>query len=508
MARTYQMTWVPSRRGWMKEYGGRKYAISCRQLSELMGKPVPETKEGSYQDANAWWAKKKAELDEASKPKIRPLLPMEDTVTALLGYQGPLNEQDADTLNLANACLDAGLNGKPGVFLKIDEEGNVTDCWPASLGRQPSPEDRIQAAVTMTAARIVGQILQGQPLPDHTANLLPPARVRQLQDAITLARGEPAAPAEKTVQAHASAWIASQEKQAAAGQVTVARVHNVRMALAHFTRWLGETVDVNTIDAGKLQGFYEYCLTQVATRLQDKKAGWSVPFAKEVFAIARSWLKWLTEQGTIDPPRNLASRFRFGSTAKKIATWTVEEVQHIIGEAPGKLKLALLLMANCGMTQQDVSDLQDDEVDWARGSITRRRSKAKNYENAPTVTYRLWPETFRLLRKYRSGKELVLLTESGKPYIRKELTNGKLKKADGFTSNYAHLKRRLRFRKPMKLLRKTAASLLAEHETYGRLVPHFLGHSPRSVADKNYVQPPQELFDKAVWWLGQQLGQA
>jgi len=79
MARVYHMTWVPSRRGWMKEYRGKKYAVSCRQLG------VPETKESSYQAANQWWQQKKAEIDAASRPPERPLLPFEDVLRAWHG---------------------------------------------------------------------------------------------------------------------------------------------------------------------------------------------------------------------------------------------------------------------------------------------------------------------------------------------------------------------------------------------------------------------------------------
>jgi hypothetical protein len=39
------------------------------------------------------------------------------------------------------------------------------------------------------------------------------------------------------------------------------------------------------------------------------------------------------------------------------------------------------------------------------------------------------------------------------------------------------------------------------------IVGDFLGHSPRTVADRHYVVPPQELLDEAVTWLGRQLGQ-
>lgn len=490
------MTWVPSRKRWTRMHRGKRFWVSCKALG------VPETKAESVQAANAWWTAKQAEIDSAHTPAPRTPLPLEDVATASLASQGydllaiaRIIERDwiTDRLRRLNLAPEV----RAAVEAIFDEAGATNE---------PEPEFIAQIVQSEVAQLLTSTVTKGDPLPESIAAQLPPARVNQLQDAVKAIRGESATPTDRTIKAQADAWLTVQEKQVDAGQVTAARVNNVRMALAHFTRWLGETADVAGIDAAKLQGFYEYCLTQVGARRRDKRAGWSLPFAKEVFAVARAWLKWLTEQGTIDPPRNLASRFRFGSTAKKIPTWTVDEVQHVIGEAPGKLKLALLLMCNCGMTQIDVSDLLNDEVDWRRGTITRRRSKTKHNENVPVVTYRLWPLTRQLLREYRSGADRVLLTESGKPYVRSEMVNGKLVKADGFTSNYAHLKRRLEFTKSMKLLRKTSASMLESHAVYGRLVPHFLGHSPRGVAAKHYAAPSQELFDKAVLWLGKQLG--
>ena len=47
----------------------------------------------------------------------------------------------------------------------------------------------------------------------------------------------------------------------------------------------------------------------------------------------------------------------------------------------------------------------------------------------------------------------------------------------------------------MKLLRKTSSSLLETHEVYGRYATLFLGQSPRSIADRHYVWPSQDLFD-------------
>jgi hypothetical protein len=164
------------------------------------------------------------------------------------------------------------------------------------------------------------------------------------------------------------------------------------------------------------------------------------------------------------------------------------------------------------MTQVDVSELRDNEVDWTAGRITRKRSKTATCENVPEVCYQLWRSTFALLKQYRSGSDRVLLTESGKPFIRKELVDGKLTKADGIASNFAHLRRKLRkcqpgFKRSLKQLRKLGASLLESHHEYGRYVSYFLGHSPRTVKDRHYAVPSQELFDDAVAWLGQQLGQ-
>jgi integrase len=346
---------------------------------------------------------------------------------------------------------------------------------------------------------LLRQLLFGSAaLPEELAKLLPPARVIQVENAAKQLRGEEAGPVERTVKAQVDRWVSTQQARTMAGSLAPDAADLNRIRIGHFATFLGEPADVKIIDAERLHDYYLWCL---------RKAEWSATYKKGVFATARTWVRWLWEQGAIDPPRNLESKsFRFGGGAKRIETWTIQEVRRVVREAPGKLQLALLLMLNCGMTQGDVSDLLDSEVDWTEGRITRKRSKTADNENTPTVNYKLWSKTFALLKKHRSGGERVLLTESGRPFIRKETINGKMVKSDGFKSNYDHLKKRLGFGRPMKLLRKTAATMLEGHETYGRLVTLFLGHSPRSVKDRHYSAPPQELFDSALLWLGEQFG--
>jgi hypothetical protein len=43
-------------------------------------------------------------------------------------------------------------------------------------------------------------------------------------------------------------------------------------------------------------------------------------------------------------------------------------------------------------------------------------------------------------------------------------------------------------------------------EVYGRFVSLLLEHSPKSMKDWHYAAPPQQLFDSAILWLGEQLG--
>jgi hypothetical protein len=426
----------------MKEYKGKKYAVSCRQLN------CPETKEASYPQANRWWAAKKAEIDGYVPAPVLPGSPA--AVGALLQTWAG---QAFDTPEQAAAAL-------------LDFMNHFKD--------KPLPPVVVQAAL---GAERVEQLERG------AANLLE----------------APQPPPDRALNAQVDRWVQTQQAQVAAGNLTPDRCDNNRIALYHFRDWLGP-VAVDEIDAGKLHDFYLHCIGKVGK-------GWSAEYGKKVFATARSFVRYLWESELIALPRNIDSKaFRFGNGPKPVPTWTPQEVKHIITEAPGKLKLALLLMANAAMTQTDVSDLLDTEVNWVAGTITRKRSKTAQHENVPTVTYRLWPLTFELLQKYRSGTERVLLTESGKPYVRKELAAGTLVKSDNIASNYAHLKRRLGFKKPLKQLRKTSASLLESHPVYGRLTTLFLGHSPRSLKDRHYAAPSQALLDEAVAWLGGQYG--
>jgi hypothetical protein len=68
--------------------------------------------------------------------------------------------------------------------------------------------------------------------------------------------------------------------------------------------------------------------------------------------------------------------------------------------------------------------------------------------------------------------------------------------------------KRARVKHPPKGLRATLASVLAEYPHYKYYVDYFLGHSPRTIAQRHYVHPTDSEFFEALTWLGGQLGLA
>jgi len=494
------MTWIPEQRRWTKRYCGRRYYVSARQLG-------CRNKEDSIQLANRWWADKQSEVDYALRVKLHRPKPMDDAAAARLGVPADLF---ADVRQLLEeALLHEEEKRKRGEPMETALPG-IPDGTEVEIEIEDEPEDA-EAIRRREIMNLLERMLFGADtkLPPAVAEKLTPARAAQFERGVKEIRGDVAAEPARTVQARLDEWLGKQRALVLTGAMKPDRYDNVRICLSHFASFVGEGADVSCIDAERLDEFHNFALSKIHDGGQGDKGGWSVSYAKEIFSNTRRFIRWLWEVDAIEMPRNLDTRFRFPSSTKKIETWTVAEVQEAIGAANGKMKLALLLMLNAGMTQRDVSDLRQDEVNWRDGVITRKRSKTRDREGTPTVSYKLWPITFALLKEHRSkggdGKH-VLLTKSDRPYVRRDLVNGRVRRADDFQSMYTLLAQKLRWKKPMKQLRKTSASLLESHPVYGRLTSLFLGHAPASMKDKHYAAVPQDLFDEAVAWLAKQYG--
>jgi integrase len=231
---------------------------------------------------------------------------------------------------------------------------------------------------------------------------------------------------------------------------------------------------------------------------------------RKLWGYFRRFIRHLGSNRIIPMPLNLDDRvFRFDSEAKPIKTYPLETVRTMVAGLPPRLKLYALLALNCGMLPTDMSELRHEE--WKNGRITRKRTKTRRQANVPTVNYKLWPETQALLEKYANHKhrEYVLTSLTGSCLCTREVNEKDREvKKNLITAQWRRGRgegRNTFLPMPLKALRSVAATVLESHDSHSRYVQMYLGHSPRSIAERHYAAPSQARFDEAVAWLREQV---
>ncbi len=298
--------------------------------------------------------------------------------------------------------------------------------------------------------------------PEVTEAFLGAAEVARLKQGLETLLDSPEATTEKTVGKLAESFLATETSRVNAGKLGLSRASMNRICLRHFTDWLNPLSPVDSIDELKWQNWYNFLTSQIASKI------WIVSHCDRIFAVAKRFVRYLWEMRLIELPRNLDSRnLSFAVSPSKIVVWTTDEIKKLLSVATGQTRLHVLLMLNCGFLGKDISDLRQEEIDWHKGTITRKRSKTKDEKNTPEVTYKLWPETFALLKEYRSDDgEIALLTTTGKRWITETQEDGRYFRSDSVASCMTNWKSKARIKKPTKALRATSASLLLRHPSY------------------------------------------
>ncbi len=313
-------------------------------------------------------------------------------------------------------------------------------------------------------------------------------------------------PAENTIRCHVDQYLELKKAQAQA-KGRIAGFSSNKQWLDVFRSWVDPNAPLEALNEDLWERYFIYLSGRVA------KKELSPASAKDYIGVARSFVRSRYEKRLIDLPRNLTSKqLAIAVPIKDPVTFTVEEVKAHLAAATNRTRLYLLLMLNCGMYPQDISSLTQEEVDWQRGRINRKRTKTRNRsENVPRVDYLLWQETFTLMKKNRSNHPtIVLLNENGKPLLtEQESENGKLSRNQNVQFAYRRLQEKMKLKgeakKGLKAFRKTGSTLL-EQSVYGRFVEHYLGEAPQTVASRHYAYKNGAEFDQAIKWLGEQLG--
>jgi integrase len=263
---------------------------------------------------------------------------------------------------------------------------------------------------------------------------------------------------------------------------------------------VGAANDVNTI-TGQVLFDYHGSLLELIT------GGLSAASAQHKLTGVKQFVKWCYQTDSLDKlPRNFDSAdLRITVEVKTISTLDVAEYRKLFDGTAERTKLYFLLMLNCGFTQVDIADLLKDEVDLKAGVITRKRSKTASHENVPEVKYKLWPLTLALLDKFQSNDATLFLTnDNGSPLKTESIEGGKYKKADNIRSAYSRVCTRLKIpARPLKLIRKTGASAIGDNPEFADLAELYLGHAPRTIAQRHYVKPSMNRLADATDYLAE-----
>lgn len=328
---------------------------------------------------------------------------------------------------------------------------------------------------------------------------------------------EPEAPdPDKSITHHTGKYKKKAERDTHAGIIAPGRYQKIINSLDWYGKFLvEESLDsIDSIDADMLDAFYAWL------HIQHKQKKLSIYTARDHWQVFRVWVQWLAEKRLIQLPLNInAKRFRFKLPKVKYRYWTAKEFQETYKAASDRMKLYLLLVANCGFYASDIAAIKKKvEFKPKLGVIERQRTKTgdkldEGYESnstVPTVKYWLWPETLKLLKEQLSDDpNICLRNEDGGPLWQDGITeDGRYFRNDNIASAYKRLVRdKLELEDPNTLenLRKSSAQFLSDSE-YRDCANTFGGWSPRGVREKHYTEVSDERFKEALSFLRESYG--
>ena len=310
-------------------------------------------------------------------------------------------------------------------------------------------------------------------------------------------------PHDKTVEGSVERYLAHHKERAESGAVSPGRYGNIKRGAESFRDFVGGGKDFTVIDETILRKYYSHQRESIAN------GGSKASSARDIASDANQYIRWLWKEGAIDQlPRNLGDSEIVVPT-DEIKVFSNREIEQLWMAASQRMRLFILLALNCGMTQKDISDLKPSEVNWKAGTISRKRSKTQNHKSTPTITYRIWPETLKILKKLqaKNSKSHVLLNNNGTPYRTEKInTKGNPIKVDIIGKDFNKLKKACEVTgRSFINLKKTSRSLLEDNKEYQAIAELLVGRAPRTVSERHYAKPATNWLAEATGWLREAL---
>lgn len=301
--------------------------------------------------------------------------------------------------------------------------------------------------------------------------------LRENVEAIELTR--PAVPTEKTLAKQLESFLAL-EKVRQKPQTYKEFADYLGFVKAE----LGAELDCSTINEETVNRHYQWLASKP----------WENNGKNKRLGFFRRFIGWLAENRVCPVPLNLKSKqHRWKPKRKKVKTFS--GVKDELEQLETRCRLWALLGLNCGMTQADLGALRWDQIDLAKKTLTRVRVKTED-EDVPEVCYKLFPETLALLKALPNKSGLVFTTEEGQPLYVVKYDGQKVTKKDLFSTYWNRQSRKPAI--PLGKYRSIGATALKGEATYRTFVDYFLGHAPKTLADKHYAGEADKPFFEAL----------
>lgn len=314
-------------------------------------------------------------------------------------------------------------------------------------------------------------------------------------------------------------FLKTHRLRAQSDEITAGRFGKMRSGINRFLNFFGKKNSMTELNEDTVKRYYRYLI-------ELKNAGSNSNTLADDLVLFRQFVDEVSDDTPeIPKPRNLRSRkYSIARTRSEPNPFTPAEFRLVFENASDRTKLYLLLMLNCSFYQGDLAEMKSSQIDWEEGRICRARSKKSKMANKNIgkhepikINYKLWPETFRLLKRFgQSDAEIALTNQDGGPLVHSFIgKDGNEKRKDCVRSAYNRVIRKLKnrkllpesFKKSLKQLRKTGPDMLDQHaEKYSEFIDVMLDHS--RVANRSYLKSGKAYkpFDEALEFVGKQFG--
>lgn len=492
------MTWEPAGLGrWVKKYRKKRHRIGAKQLQTLYPDIVKTlSRAGTRAAANQWWADKQRSLrmSETSDGMVILRIMLEEQEAALhqasiIGDTTLLNAIEQRIRMLRDRIDD----GDPIDGISLDRHAD--EAYEAVvIAKQPRPSNIEQSRQDLRDILWRRSTMLDTVLPVSTPSIVVTSSSRSLKSVVDLFLDQKRRDANRK--------SVDGMKPLSIGRFTVMKAH-----LDDFLKTVGHGVSIEQANHAQTLTSYHASLLN---RLENGGVG-STYTARDRMTTVKQFFRWCYEEQITDvEPRNIRSRkLQIQLEDSETVVFDLSEFRTILNASSDRTKLFLLLMANCGFRQSDISDLRKRELDGDRIAHARVKTRKKK---PPVVNYKLWPETYQLLSAYldgvdRADDDHVFLNDNGASLKSAQFVNGGERYVDNIRSAYWRVLEKLNIpnenRKPLSAIRATSADLLKH---FGKEVQTlFLGNKPTDITGRHYTATHNDFrLDEPLLWLGKQ----